>query len=39
MHQVKITLNDGTVLDCNTKPKKKTNIDYIEPVEDFMEVR
>lgn len=37
--QVKITLNDGTVLDCNTRPKKKTNIDYIEPVEDFMEVR
>ena len=37
--QVKITLKDGTVLDCNTRPKKKTNIDYIEPVEDFMEVR
>lgn len=37
--QVKVTLNDGTVLDLNTKPIKKTTIDYIEPVEDFMEVR
>lgn len=36
--QVKITLNDGTVLDCNTKPKRKA-IPIIEPQEQFIEVK
>lgn len=36
--QVKIILKDGTVLECNTKPKKNPLM-YLEPTEDFLEVR
>ena len=36
--QVRITLKDGTVLDCNTKPKKNPLM-YLEPTEEVLEVR
>lgn len=36
--RVKITLNDGTVLDVNTKPKSNP-IQYLEAHEDFLEVK
>ena len=36
--RVKITLNDGTTLDLNTTPKKRP-IEYLEPHEDFIEVK
>lgn len=36
--RVKITLNDGTVLDVNTRPKSNP-IQYLEAHEDFLEVK
>ena len=36
--QVKIILKDGTVLECNTKPKKNPLM-YLEPQEEILEVR
>lgn len=36
--KVRITLKDGTVLDINTKPKVNP-LQYLEPQEDFLEVR
>ena len=36
--RVKITLNDGTVLDVNTKPKANP-IQYLEAHEDYLEVK
>lgn len=36
--RVKITLNDGTVLDVNTKPKSNP-IQYLEAHDDFLEVK
>lgn len=37
--RVKITLVDGTVLDIDTRPKNPSPIQYLEPHEDFVEVR
>ena len=36
--RVKITLRDGTILECNTKPKSNP-IQYLEPHDDFLEVK
>ena len=36
--QVRITLTDGTVLDCNTRPKKNPLM-YLEPTEEVLEVK
>lgn len=36
--RVRVTLKDGTVLDINTKPKNNP-IQYLEPQEDFLEVK
>jgi hypothetical protein len=36
--QVRIILKDGTVLECNTKPKKNPLM-YLEPQEEILEVR
>lgn len=36
--KVRVTLKDGTVLDINTKPKVNP-LQYLEPQEDFLEVR
>lgn len=36
--RVKITLTDGTVLDCDTRPKNNPLM-YLEPTEEVLEIK